>query len=278
MRSSGGVPNEGDVFLRLQEVEAVYDGAIVGLRGVTFDVAKGAIVALFGANGAGKTTTLRAISNLLGAENGAVSRGTITWEKHSVLTTHPSQLVAQGLAQVLEGRQCFQHLTVEENLLTGGFVRRLSRSQLREELDRAYTRFPRLKERRHIRAGLISGGEQQMVAIGRALMTGPRLMLLDEPSMGLAPRVVHEIFEIAGSTARKESHFLSPNRMPISRCTTSIPRMCWRMAALWFREPRLNWRHGWTSKKSTGAGAGARRNDVNAAANSRFESERGQNV
>jgi branched-chain amino acid transport system ATP-binding protein len=196
MRSSGDVPNERDSFLRLHEVEAVYDGAIVGLRGVTFDVAKGAVVALLGANGAGKTTTLRAISNLLGAENGAVSGGTITWEQHSVLTTHPSQLVARGLAQVLEGRQCFQHLTVEENLLTGGFVRRLSRSQLRAELDRAYTRFPRLKERRHIRAGLTSGGEQQMVAIGRALMTGPRLMLLDEPSMGLAPRVVHEIFEI----------------------------------------------------------------------------------
>jgi branched-chain amino acid transport system ATP-binding protein len=196
MRSSGEVPKETDVFLRLHEVEAVYDGAIVGLRGVTFDVAKGAVVALLGANGAGKTTTLRAISNLLGAENGAVSGGTIAWEKRSVLATHPSQLVAQGLAQVLEGRQCFQHLTVEENLLTGGFVRRLSRGQLRAELDRAYTRFPRLKERRHIRAGLTSGGEQQMVAIGRALMTGPRLMLLDEPSMGLAPRVVHEIFEI----------------------------------------------------------------------------------
>jgi branched-chain amino acid transport system ATP-binding protein len=189
--------------LRLEGVEAVYDDAIVALRGVTFDVPSGGIVALLGANGAGKTTTLKAISNLLDAERGAIRRGTIVWRGRSIRGVPPSRLVAQGLVQVLEGRQCFAHLTVEENLLTGGFVRRLPRPRLRAELERIYHWFPRLRERRGRHAGLLSGGEQQMVAIGRALMTAPRLVLLDEPSMGLAPMIVQEIFEIVRTLNRE---------------------------------------------------------------------------
>jgi branched-chain amino acid transport system ATP-binding protein len=183
-------------LLRLDGVEAVYDAAIVALRGVSLTVPEGSIVALLGANGAGKTTTLKAISNLLGSECGAIRRGSIVWHGESIVGVGPSRLVARGLVQVLEGRHCFDQLTVEENLLTGGYVRGLSSSRMRAELDRVYAWFPRLKERRRSRAGLTSGGEQQMVAIGRALMTEPRLMLLDEPSMGLAPRIVREIFEI----------------------------------------------------------------------------------
>ncbi|MEJ0096492.1 MAG: ABC transporter ATP-binding protein [Methylocella sp.] len=186
----------GSPLLRLDGVEAVYDAAIVALRGVSFGVPEGSIVALLGANGAGKTTTLKAISNLLGGERGAVRRGAITWRGESIVGVGPSKLVAQGLVQVLEGRHCFGQLTVEENLLTGGYVRRLSSRRLRMELERVYAWFPRLRERRRSRAGLTSGGEQQMIAIGRALMTGPQMVLLDEPSMGLAPLIVQEIFGI----------------------------------------------------------------------------------
>jgi branched-chain amino acid transport system ATP-binding protein len=185
-----------EAYLRVEAVEAIYDVSILALRGVTFSVSQGSVTALLGANGAGKTTTLRAISNLLGAGRGAVRRGRIMWRGRNITATHPAVLVKQGLVQVLEGRQCFAHLTVEENLLSGSFVRRLSRSDRRAELERIYTWFPRLKERRQTRAGLTSGGEQQMVALGRAFMTGPKFVLLDEPSMGLAPRIVHEIFEI----------------------------------------------------------------------------------
>jgi branched-chain amino acid transport system ATP-binding protein len=183
-------------YLKLEAVEAVYDESILALRSVTFGVEQGGITALLGANGGGKTTTLRAISNLLRAGRGTVRSGRITWEGRDITTTHPAALVQQGLVQVLEGRQCFTHLTVEENLLAGSFVRRLSRAGRRDELERIYTWFPRLKERRHSRAGFTSGGEQQMVALGRAFMTAPKFVLLDEPSMGLAPRLVHEIFEI----------------------------------------------------------------------------------
>jgi branched-chain amino acid transport system ATP-binding protein len=183
-------------YLRLEAVEAVYDESILALRGVTFNVQKGAITALLGANGGGKTTTLRAISNLLRAGRGTVRSGRIIWEGRDITGTHPALLVQQGLVQVLEGRQCFTQLTVEENLLAGSFVRRLSRAARRAELERIYTWFPRLKDRRFIRAGFASGGEQQMVALGRAFMTAPKLILLDEPSMGLAPRLVQEIFEI----------------------------------------------------------------------------------
>ena len=204
MHGQSGTEEKMGALLRLEDVEAVYDDSIVALRGVTFDVAEGSIVALLGANGAGKTTTLKAISNLLDAENGAIRRGSITWQGRVVTAVRPSRLVAQGLVQVLEGRQCFLHLTVEENLLTGGFVRRLSRRRLQEEVERVYRWFPRLQQRRRSLAGLLSGGEQQMVAIGRALMTKPSLLLLDEPSMGRAPMLVEEIFEIVRNLNRRE--------------------------------------------------------------------------
>lgn len=182
-------------LLALRGVEVLYERVIVALRGVSLSVPQGAIVALLGANGAGKTTTLKAASRLLGAGRGEVVAGQIELDGESVAGLAPNRLVERGVSQVLEGRHCFNHLTVEENLLLGGFVRRPSRGELAASLERVYTRFPRLKERRRSRAGHTSGGEQQMVAIGRALMANPRLVLLDEPSMGLAPIVVHEIFE-----------------------------------------------------------------------------------
>ena len=183
-------------FLSVNGIEAVYDQAILAVRDVSLAVEEGSIVALLGANGAGKTTTLKAISNLLVTERGKISRGNITWRGKPTDRIDPSDLVRDGIVQVLEGRHCFPQLTVEENLLTGGFVRRFSGNEIKREIDRIYAWFPRLRERRKIRAGLTSGGEQQMVAIGRALMTRPVLVLLDEPSMGLAPIIVQEIFEI----------------------------------------------------------------------------------
>jgi branched-chain amino acid transport system ATP-binding protein len=182
-------------LLSLQGVEVLYENVIVALRGVTLEVPRGAIVALLGANGAGKTTTLKAASRLLGAERGEVVAGTITFEGQPVAGLAPNRLVELGVAQVLEGRRCFAHLTVEENLQLGGYVRKPSRGELSASLERVYARFPRLRERRRSPAGYTSGGEQQMVAIGRALMADPRLVLLDEPSMGLAPIIVREIFE-----------------------------------------------------------------------------------
>ncbi len=181
--------------LRVDGVEAIYGDAVLALRGVSFGVPKGKIVALLGANGAGKSTTLKAISNLLGASRGRVSKGTITWRGKRTSGVDPSDLVRMGLVQVLEGRHCFPQLSVEENLLSGGFARRPRRRALRDDLERMYAIFPRLKLRRSSKAGLLSGGEQQMVAIGRALMSRPTLMLLDEPSMGLAPMIVEEIFD-----------------------------------------------------------------------------------
>ncbi|MER8579512.1 ABC transporter ATP-binding protein [Mesorhizobium sp. M1423] len=183
-------------FLEIQNMEALYGQAILAVRNVSLKVEQGKIVALLGANGAGKTTTLKAVSNLLGPERGKVSRGSILWQGEPVSGLSASRLVARGVVQVLEGRHCFAQLTVEENILSGGFVRKPSRADLQRDVERIYTWFPRLKEKRKVKAGLTSGGEQQMLAIGRALMTKPSLVLLDEPSMGLAPIIVQEIFDI----------------------------------------------------------------------------------
>ena len=168
---------------------------ILVLRGVSLQVPEGGIVALLGANGAGKTTTLKAISNLLRAERGDVARGQILYQGKRVDRLTPNELVRRGIIQVMEGRRCFEHLTVEDNLMTGAYTRRDSKAAVRDDLDLVYSYFPHLKERRTIQAGYISGGEQQMLAIGRALMSKPRMILLDEPSMGLAPQLVEQIFE-----------------------------------------------------------------------------------
>jgi branched-chain amino acid transport system ATP-binding protein len=188
------IPAKG--FLEIQNMEALYGQAILAVRDVSLEVEQGKIVALLGANGAGKTTTLKAVSNLLGPERGKVSRGSILWQGEPVSGLSASRLVAKGVVQVLEGRHCFPQLTVEENILSGGFVRKPSRADLQRDVEQIYAWFPRLKEKRKVKTGLTSGGEQQMVAIGRALMTKPSLVLLDEPSMGLAPIIVQEIFEI----------------------------------------------------------------------------------
>ena len=186
----------GDALLRVNNIEVIYNRVILVLKGVSLDVPRGGIVALLGANGAGKTTTLKAISNLLRAERGDVTKGMITYAGERVDKLTPNDLVRRGVVQVMEGRHCFGHLTVEENLLTGAFTRRDGRPNVRRDLDKVYDYFPRLKQRRDGLAGYISGGEQQMTAIGRALMADPKLILLDEPSMGLAPQIVEEIFEI----------------------------------------------------------------------------------
>jgi len=183
-------------YLAVNNVEVIYDHVILVLRGVSLKVDKGQIVALLGANGAGKTTTLKAISNLLRAERGDVTKGSIEFDGRRIDHLTPNELVRLGVCQVMEGRHCFQHLTVEENLLTGAFTRKVGRSVLRDDLDLVYKYFPRLKERRNSLAGYTSGGEQQMTAIGRALMARPKMILLDEPSMGLAPQLVEEIFGI----------------------------------------------------------------------------------
>jgi branched-chain amino acid transport system ATP-binding protein len=181
-------------MLQLHAVEAVYQNAIVALRGVSLDLRAGEIHALLGANGAGKSSTLKAVSNLLPAERGRVTAGSIVFDGHDVSRTSPAALVRLGLVPVLEGRHCFRSLTVEENLLTGGLGRSASRSELAQDLERVYAIFPHLRDKRRALAGLTSGGEQQMTAIGRALMSRPRLLVLDEPSMGLAPLVVQDIF------------------------------------------------------------------------------------
>jgi branched-chain amino acid transport system ATP-binding protein len=183
-------------FLSVNNIEVIYDHVILVLKGVSLAVPKGQIVALLGANGAGKTTTLKAISNLLRAERGEVTKGSITFAGAEVHKLTPNELVRRGCIQVMEGRHCFGHLTVEENLMTGAYTRRDGGSAIRRDLEMVYHYFPRLKERRNSLAGYISGGEQQMTAIGRALMSRPIMMLLDEPSMGLAPQLVEEIFEI----------------------------------------------------------------------------------
>lgn len=183
------------VALAVNNIEVVYDHVVLVLKGVSLEVPEGAVVALLGANGAGKTTTLKAISNLLHAERGEVTKGTITFYGEEVHKLSPNELVRRGCIQVMEGRHCFGHLTVEENLLTGAFTRKDGRAAIQRDLEMVYGYFPRLKERRRALAGYTSGGEQQMCAIGRALMAEPRLLLLDEPSMGLAPTLVEQILE-----------------------------------------------------------------------------------
>ena len=186
-------------MLSVNNIEVLYDRVILVLKGVSLTVPRGSIVALLGANGAGKTTTLKAISNLLRAERGEVAKGTILFDGAEVQALSPNELVRRGCIQVMEGRHCFAHLTIEENLLTGAFTRRDGRAAIRRDLDLVYSYFPRLRERRSAMAGYTSGGEQQMCAIGRALMSRPKMILLDEPSMGLAPQIVEEIFSIIGN-------------------------------------------------------------------------------
>jgi branched-chain amino acid transport system ATP-binding protein len=191
-------------ILSISSIEVIYDHVILVLKGVSLEVLEGQIVTLLGANGAGKTTTLKAISNLLRAERGDVTKGQILYRGTRIDKSNPSELVKRGICQVMEGRHCFQHLTVEENLLTGAYTRGYIGSGVKEDLEKVYSYFPRLKERRHSQSGYTSGGEQQMTAIGRALMARPQMILLDEPSMGLAPQLVAEIFEIVKELNRKE--------------------------------------------------------------------------
>ena len=193
-----------DAILSLNNIEVVYDHVILVLKGVSLDVPRGHIVALLGANGAGKTTTLKAISNLLNAERGEVTKGSIVFDGAQVEALSPNELVRRGCIQVMEGRHCFAHLTIEENLLTGAFTRRDGAAAIRHDLERVYAYFPRIKARSNAVSGYTSGGEQQMCAIGRALMSRPKMILLDEPSMGLAPQVVEEIFEIVKSLNQNE--------------------------------------------------------------------------
>ena len=193
-----------ETLLEVNNIEVIYNHVILVLKGVSLSVPKGGITALLGGNGAGKSTTLKAISNLLLSERGDVTKGTIEYRGQKVAGLSPAELVKRGVIQVMEGRDCFGHLTVEENLLTGAYTRKISRAELKESLDLVYTYFPRLKERRKSLAGYTSGGEQQMVAIGRALMSMPETVLLDEPSMGLAPQLVEEIFTIVKDLNEKE--------------------------------------------------------------------------
>lgn len=183
-------------ILQVNNIEVIYNHVILVLKGVSMAVPQGGIVALLGANGAGKTTTLKAISNLLRAERGEVTKGNIVFDGDQVEDLTPNELVRRGCMQVMEGRHCFGHLSVEDNLLTGAFTRRDGSSAIKADMEMVYGYFPRLRERRNSQAGYTSGGEQQMVAIGRALMSRPKMILLDEPSMGLAPQLVEEIFEI----------------------------------------------------------------------------------
>ncbi len=191
-------------ILSVNNIEVVYNRVILVLKGVSLAVPQGEIVALLGANGAGKSTTLKAISNLLSAERGEVTKGAIIFEGETVHALTPNELVRRGCIQVMEGRHCFAHLSIEENLLTGAYTRRDGHTAIRRDIDLVYSYFPRLKERRSSIAGYVSGGEQQMCAIGRALMSRPRMILLDEPSMGLAPQLVEEIFEIVGNLNVRE--------------------------------------------------------------------------
>ena len=190
-------------ILIVNNIEVVYSHVILVLKGVSLKVKKGGITALLGGNGAGKSTTLKSISNLLASERGEVTKGSVTFSNQFIHDLDPAQLVKRGVIQVMEGRHCFEHLTVEENLLTGAYTRS-NNKEVKDDLERVYNYFPRLRDRRTSLAGYTSGGEQQMIAIGRALMAHPTMILLDEPSMGLAPQLVKQIFEIVAEINRKE--------------------------------------------------------------------------
>ncbi len=193
-----------DVLLDISNIEVIYNHVILVLRGVSLTVEKGGITALLGGNGAGKTTTLKSVSNLLRSERGEITKGYVKYRGQSVDNLDPAALVKSGVIQVMEGRHCFEHLTVEENLLTGAYTRGDGRTAINDSLELVYKYFPKLKDRRKSLAGYTSGGEQQMCAIGRALMSAPETILLDEPSMGLAPQLVEEIFEIVKALNEKE--------------------------------------------------------------------------
>ena len=194
----------GNPLLSVNNIEVIYDHVILVLKGVSLQVPEGGIVALLGANGAGKSTTLKSISNLLRAERGDVTKGNIEYRGERIDMQTPADLVKKGVIQVMEGRHCFEHLTVEENLMTGAYTRADGKSAVAESLEKVYHYFPRLRERRTSQAGYTSGGEQQMTALGRALMANPKLILLDEPSMGLAPQLVEDIFSIVEQLNKKE--------------------------------------------------------------------------
>ncbi|NOD33283.1 MULTISPECIES: ABC transporter ATP-binding protein [unclassified Ruegeria] len=195
---------QAETLLEVNNIEVIYNHVILVLKGVSLTVPKGGITALLGGNGAGKTTTLKAVSNLLHSERGEVTKGSIKYRGVSVHESDPADLVEKGVIQVMEGRHCFEHLTVEENLLTGAYTRKDGSAAVQQDLELVYNYFPRLKERRKSQAGYTSGGEQQMVAMGRALMSRPETILLDEPSMGLAPQLVEEIFGIVKDLNEKE--------------------------------------------------------------------------
>ncbi len=195
--------NSEDI-LKIENIEVMYDSVISALHDVSLTVPRGKIVALLGGNGAGKSTTLKAISTMLASERGKVTKGKITYDGTSVINQNPTEMVGLGMVQVLEGRRCFGHLTVEENIITGAYSRKLTNSEMRDELDKIYTYFNRLKDRRKSQAGFTSGGEQQMLAVARAMMAKPKMLLLDEPSMGLAPQLVSEIFKIVKELNDKE--------------------------------------------------------------------------
>lgn len=196
MAEAAVAPEAAKSLLEVNNIEVIYNHVILVLKGVSLTVPKGGIVAILGANGAGKTTTLKAISNLLHAERGEVTKGNIVFNGDQVEALSPNELVRRGCIQVMEGRHCFGHLSIEENLMTGAFTRRDGGAKIKQDLEMVYDYFPRLRERKASQAGYTSGGEQQMCAIGRALMSRPTMILLDEPSMGLAPQLVEEIFEI----------------------------------------------------------------------------------
>lgn len=198
-------PDTAPPYLSVNNIEVIYDHVILVLKGVSLQVPQGKIVALLGANGAGKSTTLKTISTLLRGERGDVTKGEVQFKGERVDQLTPNELVKRGLSQVMEGRHCFGHLTIEENLLTGAYTRSLSRGELKDALEKVYHYFPRLKTRRSSQAGYTSGGEQQMCAIGRALMARPSMILLDEPSMGIAPQIVEEIFGIVKDLNHKEN-------------------------------------------------------------------------